>query len=1136
MTQHPTTEMALRTRLHEAHRLATARTDAVLNREAWLQALQQAEGLEHGAMRLHSTGFGGGAGSGPLVAAEWLQVGPAPIRETLGDRPAPVAGRVYDVAIDPRGSSDQTIYVATAGGIWKSLDSGATWAPKTDRLPWNQMSAVALDPVNPDIVYAGGIFGTRFPSLFRSVDGGDTWSTIGGTAMVGTDVVRIVLPSKGVVVVGTFIHGVYRSANDGSTFGNNAGIYDNNAPILGGILSDLHLDTATPSTVYACIEGSGIYKSTDAGASFPTNLFANPGAPAAGTYDTVTMTQSTKPDHHTLYATASTQSTQTWVGLFKSTNDGGNWTLKPAAKAAATGGQFGFDQTIGVDPQDARRLYLGFQELHLSTDGGDNFTPASVTAGKVHVDHHAIIFTPQPHWGAPPTRLYVGTDGGTAVSGDGGSTWTNLNEGVATLLVRWGGLDIGRHSAVNNGYSYAGSLDNGTVQRAPGMPGIDWAPRLGGDGGWVAVDPFVPLNVFATDNDVFLRSTDGGMSWAFAAGITPGFVKAIAVDPGDGSRVYVAGGPEGVYGPQLLQSTDHGANFTSIHTFPAAILSIAPVYGSGGESVWVGLSDGSMWRTDNALMGTGSTWNSYSTGLHEGGVSSIAVDPLDPRRVMVGAGGYSDIAPPNRSRHVYLTTDNGMTWVDASGTDGGPVATNLPDLPVHSVAMDPGSSNGLFGITRSESLIVAVGLFGTVMTSADGITWTAQVSDAYDALVDVVWTGSQFVVVGVGGTILTSPDGITWTTRKAGPPGEALQGVAWSGAVLVATSASGGTVYRSPDGVTWTPVNNAAPQALLDITWGHGQFVAVGYSGTVVTSPDGLAWTPHAAPTAANLVSVVWSGTQYVATGIGTILTSPDGNTWTARVSPTSNEINDVAWSGVRFVGAVNTGEVVTSPDGVTWALRATGSVYRLNAMLWRGSEFIAVGDFGTVLTSVDGLAWTEHRIPLVPPTLICGNETGVLFSTDDGATWRVLGVGLPTASCVALALDWSRTPSLLRVGTEGRSVFELFASAGPRVAVVANLGFAKVAVGSSANLVAKVFNAGSTPLSVTGFAPASGSLAFSLTSSPGFPFTLQPGKEQDLTVHFQPTAAGIAKAIFHLTSSDPGNPTVSVKMSGTGT
>lgn len=463
------------------------------------------------------------------------------------------------------------------------------------------------------------------------------------------------------------------------------------------------------------------------------------------------------------------------------------------------------------------------------------------------------------------------------------------------------------------------------------------------------------------------------------------------------------------------------------------------------------------------------------------------------------------------------------------------MATNLPDLPVYSVAMDPGSSNGLFGVATSGSLIVAVGLFGTVMTSPDGITWTAQASDAYDTLAEVVWTGSQFVVVGLGGTILTSPDAIAWTTRKAGPSWEALQGVAWSGTMLVATSASNGTVYHSPDGVTWTPVNNAAPQALLDIAWANGQFVAVGYSGTVVTSPDGGTWTAHATPTSANLVSVVWSGTQYVATGVGTILTSPDASTWTARVSPTPNEINEVAWSGTRFVGAVNTGEVVTSADGITWTLHTTGSAHRLNAILWTGSKFIAVGDFGTVLTSTDGSTWADHSIPVVPPALICGNETGVLFSVDDGATWRVLGVGLPTTSCMSLALDWSRTPSLLRVGTDGRSVFELVTSPGPRVAVISNLAFANVAVGSSANLVAKVFNAGSTPLSVTGFSRASGSAAFSPTGGPGFPFILQPGQEQDLTVHFQPTAAGIATAAFHLTSSDPANPTVSVPMSGIG-
>jgi hypothetical protein len=919
------------------------------------------------------------------------------------------------------------------------------------------------------------------------------------------------------------------------SFGNNAPLYNNNAPMLSGQIWDLHIDTGSPTKVYACVGGRGIIVSADGGATFPTNLFTNPGAPAAGTYNCVTMAQSTQPNGNTYYASVSA-SESAYVGLYKSSNGGANWAVQPGAvPVAATSGQFGFNQTVGVDPQDATRVYLGFEELWLSTNGSTSIAAPAVTAGKVHSDHHAIAFSPRSHWGSAPTRLYVGTDGGFATSGDGGTTWNNLNEGVATILVELGGMDIGRGSATNSKYSYAGSQDNGTSVRRPGFPGTDWQLGLGGDGSEVAVDPSNPVNAYGSANHFYRHTSNGGGMWGGGVGL-PASVGSLAVDPNNSMIVYAAGGPSGVWPPQLLQSTDAGATFSTIHTFPAGIMCLATVPPSS-DVLWVGLIDGTVWRTDNVLAGASSTWHSYSTGLPLGrGATSIAVDPLNPQRVVVGYWGVSGVPAPYRSQHVYLTTTNGASWTDASGTDGGPPTSNLPDRPVFAVAIDPGSSNGLFGLAWSGSLLVAVGLDGTVLTSPDGIHWTAQAWDAYNTLVDVAWAGTQFVAVGIGGMILTSPDGTTWTTRKSGPSWEALQGIARSGSTLVAISASLPTVYTSPDGITWTEHGGVAPQALLAVRWGGSQFVACGYSGTIITSPNGVTWTVRTAPTADNLVCVVWSGSQFVAGGLhGTILTSPDGVRWTTRLSPTTNEINALAWSGSRFIGVVNTGEVVTSTDGISWVIQPSATSNRLLDVTWAGSMFVAVGDWGTIVTSPDGLSWTDHSFGTVPFALIVGNDTTVLRSVDAGATWQVLGVGLPTATCNALALDWTRTPSLLRVGTDGRSVFELTTTSGPRVGVVSNLAFARVTVGSSAMLTAKVFNVGSAPLSITSFARLSGSTAFQFVSSVTIPLTIAPSAEVDFTLQFQPTTVGNATAVFQLTSNDPVTPTVAVPMSGAG-
>ena len=99
-------------------------------------------------------------------------------------------------AIDPRGATDQTIYIATEnGGIWKTLDGGTTWKPKTDFMPSNSMGAVALDPGNPSVVYAGtgflipqGLF--KGIGLYKSTDGGDSWTVIGPSFLNGVAIVR----------------------------------------------------------------------------------------------------------------------------------------------------------------------------------------------------------------------------------------------------------------------------------------------------------------------------------------------------------------------------------------------------------------------------------------------------------------------------------------------------------------------------------------------------------------------------------------------------------------------------------------------------------------------------------------------------------------------------------------------------------------------------------------------------------------------------------------------------------------------------------------------------------------------------------------------------------------------------------
>ena len=74
-------------------------------------------------------------------------------------------------------------------------------------------------------------------------------------------------------------------------------------------------------------------------------------------------------------------------------------------------------------------------------------------------------------------------------------------------------------------------------------------------------------------------------------------------------------------------------------------------------------------------------------------------------------------------------------------------------------------------MTFGNGVFVAVAFDGThrVMTSPDGVTWTAQTAAEANGWDSVTFGNGVFVAVAQGGThrVMTSPDGVTWTAQTA---------------------------------------------------------------------------------------------------------------------------------------------------------------------------------------------------------------------------------------------------------------------------------------------------------------------------------------------------------------------------------
>ena len=662
---------------------------------------------------------------GPPRTGTWEQIGPSPLDSTSDGLARYDAGEVVGIAINPRGTSDEIIYAATGyGGIWKTTDGGYVWNPMTDGMPSLSMGAVALDPADPEIVYAGtgnpfdslGVF-TNGLGLYKSENGGRNWTIVGANAFgpggtaPNSRIYRIVLPSLSILLVATN-QGLFRSVDGGRSFGANDPRFNDGASILSGDINDLALDTGIVGIVYSAVNGRGLFKSIDGGRTFPENLFLNRdgtpkvGAPQPGQYGYFAISQSTRPNNRSIYATVATAGDGGYLGLFKSSDGGATWS-KPSTSAevrAAEGIQPRYDQTIGVDPQNANTVYLGFVRPYLSTDGGVYFQPEA-SRGVVHADHHFITFSPLTHLPAGQNQrgskqVYVGTDGGIWTSSDGALSWSDRNKGLANMLV----LQIAMGTK-DDDYMQAGVWDQGAISRRMNDFPRLWYKGLNGDGGVAIVDPANSALGYQAGNFALAETTNGGRRWGAPAGFVSLGAFRLAYTAKRGPTILTTQDLYMSSGPNLMK---YG---TRVATFPANIMSIATTL-ADPDTMWLGMDDGTIWRTSGTGGVSTATW--VNVGAPGGrNTAFVVVNPLNPRVAVAVYSGFSGISAVNRTQHVFLSTDNGARWTDISGTDGG-TSTNLPDLPVFTAVFD---------VTTTPHSIIIGSDGGVFRTVDEGRTW-----------------------------------------------------------------------------------------------------------------------------------------------------------------------------------------------------------------------------------------------------------------------------------------------------------------------------------------------------------------------------------------------------------------------------
>jgi photosystem II stability/assembly factor-like uncharacterized protein len=242
---------------------------------------------------------------------------------------------IGQVAIDPK--DPNRVFVAVTGhpygpnkerGIYRTLDGGKTFKQVLFTNDKTGGSDVEIDPQHPNVVYAGmwqrqqgpwenGAWGGADGGLYRSADGGDTWTKLTGHGLPDNilQVNVAIAPSDSrrvyaaVATVGGPV-GIYRSDDEGLNWVH-APVDDNRAEnrIGGGDVPVPRVDPKNPDTVY--VASVVTWRSTDAGKTW----FGLRGAPGGDDYQNVFV----NPNNTDIIALASDQ------GVIISQNAGKTW-------------------------------------------------------------------------------------------------------------------------------------------------------------------------------------------------------------------------------------------------------------------------------------------------------------------------------------------------------------------------------------------------------------------------------------------------------------------------------------------------------------------------------------------------------------------------------------------------------------------------------------------------------------------------------------------------------------------------------------------------------------------------------------------------------------------------------------------
>ena len=1005
-----------------------------------------------------------------LNGTAWAPIGPSPIDQGAIN----ANGQVTAIAVHP--NNPDIIFIGTAwGGIWRTRDGGSTWTPVFDRAPSLGIGgpgAIAIDPTNADTLYVGTSSrnGSQFSGdstqppagLFRSTDGGASWIRLGSSYPLTTPSNASIFFSRIInVVIVDPANGqrLYLACNGGLFVSTDGGFNWTQGTAPAGDVRSLVLDATSPANariLYAGISGTGVVRSADGGRNWATIL--NAATPAVATSITaggfggvgkvvVALAPPASPANpagiQVLYAalvgTGLPFGSADSLGLFQSTDQGGNWTSRAStATIGSIGTSYGgYAFHMAVDPASPGDgagdvIYVGTLGQGRSSDAGATF--AGLTG--LHADTHTWAFAPQA---GPLSVAYCGNDGGIFRC-TAGVNFASLNAGGLQTALFYN-LDVKPDATAS--VTVGALQDNGVVTTA-GAAAPTWKFGTGGDGFDVAYDGQLGAQVYGRRNSTILRSTDDGGSYA---GINPPwsaaevgvYLAAVATDPNNGGVVYASSNQN------LWQSLDGGATWPNSVAI-SGTASEADVAPTESNNVVITVGSRVLVSTD-ALAAGGPTFTDITRNLPGRFVGGIAFDPQDPATIYAAVGGFSG----SPGGHVFRTSLTATAWTDISP----PL-----DLPFNAIAVDGSEApTGLYAGTD----------FGVLRSVDGGASWSV-LDDLHFPRAPV------FELVYHRGELRAATFGRGVFSFVA-PKGPSI-------AVNLEHNLEFGEVCQGPQFLTLEVFNVGA----ADLVVSSVQRL-MGSNGFSVLATPGTPLVIRAGEHVDFTVRYVPSGTASQAATIRILSNDPNApvvDLAATGVPGAPRLVTAIADSG--DFGAVCRGSFVDRD----FVLHNGGScVLRVAGIASSATDFELPGVVSYPLVVAAGNAIT---LPVRFRPASFGPKAGTLsVSSNDAAGVRVIAVS-------------GRAPP-------------------PKLdLVVADSGdLGKVCVGSFKDFPLTLVNSGPCVLTVTGITSSDGQFVAPGVAS--YPILVASGTAIAMPIRFAPTSFGLKSATFTVTSDDPAGP-----------